>query len=445
MVRRVKALNRRKLSKRKKLFLLFLFFFLPALLILHQPIINLFRSTTAAAPVENLTFRTINATVEQGDTLFSIFVRHGLRIEELFAMKSAAAGIHPLRELRPGKAYSFVLDEQNSINSFTYGIDDDTVLKIEQVNNVFRAHKYDIPYERRIITIRGAIEDNLISAMGAGREDYLLALQAADILAWDIDFNTDLRKGDTFRIIVEGLYLEGEFKKYGRIFAVEFINNGQNYTAYLFEHEGKTDYYDAAGNSLRKAFLKAPLSFRRISSFYSKNRLHPVLRIYRPHHGIDYVAPAGTPVSATADGVVTFAGHKGDYGKLIIVSHSNGYRTYYGHLSRLAKGIHRGKKIKQGDLVGYVGATGLATGPHLHYEMRIGQSPVNPLRVKNIAGEPVPKAQKVEFKRMITALDNIFAAAIFYDARQEKSKKYCLHPQLFAEYQNLSIMEKSRN
>lgn len=424
-------MNRRKMPRRKKIFLLALFTVLIASFSLHQPIINLFKSE---APAEIATGKVISNAIEQGDTLFSLFVRHGLRTEELFAMKSAAASIHPLRELRPGKAYSFVLNEQNSINSFTYGIDDDTILKIERVNNIFQAQKYDIPYERRILTVRGSIEDNLISAVGAAREDYLLALQVADILAWDIDFNADLRKGDTFRIIAEGLYLGKEFKKYGEILAVEFINNNQSYTAYLFERYGKANYYDAAGNSLRKAFLKAPLSFRRISSFYSKSRLHPVLRIYRPHHGIDYSAPAGTPVSATAGGTVSFAGYKGDYGNLVIVSHHNSYQTYYGHLSRFAKGIRKGKKVNQGDLVGYVGATGLATGPHLHYEMRMGKTPVNPFRVKNVSGEPVPKEQRAEFKRTAIALDKIFAAAIFYDVRQAESKKFCLNPEMLAGY-----------
>ncbi len=426
-------MNRRKMSRRKKLFLLALFVVLIASLSLHQPIINLFKSKSPA-PEQISSAKVISNAIEQGDTLFLIFARHGLRTEDLFAMKSAAASIHPLRELRPGKAYSFVLDKHNSISSFTYGIDDDTILKIERVNNAFQAHKFDIPYERRIITIRGVIEENLISAVGAAREDYLLALQVADILAWDIDFNADLRRGDTFRIIAEGLYIDGEFKKYGKILAVEFINNSQNYTAYLFEQGGKAGYFDALGNSLRKAFLKAPLSFRRISSFYSKNRLHPVLRIYRPHHGIDYVAPTGTPVSATADGTVTSAGYKGNYGKLVIILHRNGYQTYYGHLSRLAKGIRMGKKVRQGDLVGYVGATGLATGPHLHYEMRMGRAPINPLRVKNVAGEPVPKAKKAEFKRMAIALDKIFTAAVFYDVREPDGKKYCLNPEIFADY-----------
>jgi murein DD-endopeptidase MepM/ murein hydrolase activator NlpD len=432
------------MPKKKKIFLLVIFVVLIASFSLHQPLINLFKDKTP--PAEQIpSFKSISSTIEYGDTLFSIFTENGLRTEDLFAMKSAAASIHPLKALRPGKSYSIVLDEQNCINSFTYGIDDATILKIERVENEFQAHKYNIPYETRILTISGTIEDNLISAVGTERENYLLALQVADILAWDIDFNTDLRTGDTFRIVTEGLYLNGDFKKYGKILAVEFINNNQVYRAFLFEHGDKTDYYDSQGNSLRKAFLKAPLSFRRISSHFSKRRFHPVLKIYRPHHGIDYTAPTGTPVSTVGDGKITFAGRKGAYGNLIIITHNNGYQTYYGHLSRFAKGIHRGKRVKQGDLVGYVGATGLATGPHLHYEMRQGKAPINPFRVKNVAGEPVPKKQRAEFKKQSLTLDKIFVAAIFYDARQEESKKYCLNPELFAEYRNSSNVDKPQS
>ena len=410
-----------------------LFIVLIASFSLHQPLINLFRDKTP--PVSEISpLKSINNNIEQGETLFAIFIKHGLRIEELFAMKNAAASIHPLRELRPGKPYSITVDEQNFINSFTYGIDNNTILKIERVENVFQAHKYNIPYETRILTIGGSIEDNLISAIGLEREDYLLALQVSDIFAWDIDFNTDLRAGDTFKIIVEGLYLNGEFKRYDKILSAEFINNNQRYTAYRFEYDGKNDYYDDAGKSLRKAFLKAPLSFRRISSSYSRSRFHPILKIYRPHHGIDYVAARGAPVSATADGTIKFAGYKGDYGKLVIVAHRSGYRTYYGHLSRIRQGIRRGRQIKQGDLLGYVGATGLATGPHLHYEMRQGNSPINPRRVKHVAGKPIPSAQRYEFKRLTGALDKIFAVTIFYNAELTESKKYCLNPALIADY-----------
>lgn len=426
---------------RKKILWALLFIVLLGSFSFHQSLISLFREKTPDVPATP-PLKSITNNIEQGETLFSIFMKHGLRIEELFAMKNAAASIHPLRELQPGKAYSITVDEQNFINSFTYRIDDDTILKIERVENDFQAHKYNIPYETRILTISGTIEDNLISAVGLEREDYLLALQVSDILAWDIDFNTDLRVGDTFRIITEGLYLNGEFKKYGKILSVEFVNNKQTYAAYLFEYEEKADYYDAAGKSLRKAFLKAPLSFRRISSSYSRSRFHPILRIYRPHHGVDYVAARGTPVSATADGTIRFAGYKGDYGKLVIVAHRNGYRTYYGHLSRIRQGIRKGRQVKQGDLIGYVGATGLATGPHLHYEMRQGNTPINPRRVKHVAGKPIPSAQMYEFKKMAGTLDKIFAATIFYDAKLTESKKYCLNPALIADYNSIMKTEQ---
>jgi len=353
-------------------------------------------------------------------------------MEELFEMKSATASIHPLREIRTGKPYSFFLNEQNYINSFTYRIDDDTILKIERVDGCFRAHKYNIPYETNILTIGGTIQNTLVSAFGNEREDYLLALQAADILAWDIDFNTDIRTGDTFRIIVEGLYSDGVFKKYGRILSIEFVNNNQTYNAYLFEHNGKTDYYNAEGQSLRKAFLKAPLSFRRISSCFNKSRLHPILKIRRPHHGIDYAAATGTPVSAVADGKVFFAGYKGDYGKLIILKHHNSYSTYYGHLSRIKSGIRKGKKVQQGDLIGYVGATGLATGPHLYYEMRKSKTPINPLWVKNVAGEPLPPAQMADFKRLTASMNKIFTVAIFYDTNDIERKNHYLQPTLLS-------------
>ena len=408
-------------------FLIFLIFSFS----LYQPLINIFRDEPAPVP-EYTSLKSINNTIEEGETLSSIFTKHGLRMEELFEMKSATASIHPLREIRTGKPYSFFLNEQNYINSFTYRIDDDTILKIERVDGCFRAHKYNIPYETNILTIGGTIQNTLVSAFGNEREDYLLALQAADILAWDIDFNTDIRTGDTFRIIVEGLYSDGVFKKYGRILSIEFVNNNQTYNAYLFEHNGKTDYYNAEGQSLRKAFLKAPLSFRRISSCFNKSRLHPILKIRRPHHGIDYAAATGTPVSAVADGKVFFAGYKGDYGKLIILKHHNSYSTYYGHLSRIKSGIRKGKKVQQGDLIGYVGATGLATGPHLHYEMRKSKTPINPLWVKNVAGEPLPPAQMADFKRLTASMNKIFTVAIFYDTNDIERKNHYLQPTLLS-------------
>jgi len=426
--------------KRNKLifltfFVCFIFFFS-----LYQPLLNVFIDRSDPAP-EVAPLKSIQSTIENGETLSSIFLKYGLRTEQLLEIKNAAANIHPLRIIRPGNSYTFILDEQNHINYFAYGIDDDTQLIIEWVDGGFKASKYNIPYQSRILTIGGSVQDNLISAFGTDKEDYLLALQAADILAWDIDFNTDLRKDDQFKIIVEGLYWNGEFRKYGRILSMEFVNNNQTHNAYLFEYDGRRDYYNAQGLSLRKAFLKAPLSFRRISSQFSRSRLHPILKVRRPHHGIDYVAASGTPVSTVADGIVTFAGYRGGYGKLIMISHRNGYKTYYGHLSRLGSGIRKGKKVQQGDLVGYVGATGLATGPHLHYEMRRGGAPVNPLRVKNVAGQPVPAGQMTEFKQLARAMNKIYDVAVFYDTKNVARKDHYLQPALLSA---LSFPEQSR-
>jgi len=416
---------------KKNFFVLVFIIFLIFSFSLYQPLINIFRDEQVSVP-ESISLKSINNKIEQGETLSSIFTKYGLRMEDLFEMKSATASIHPLREIQQGKHYSFFLNEQNYINSFTYRIDDDTILKIERVDGCFQAYKYKIPYETRILTIGGTIQNTLISTFGNEREDYLLALQAADILEWDIDFNTDIQTGDTFRIIVEGMYTDGKFKKYGRILSIEFVNNNQTYNAYLFEQDGRTDYYNAEGQSLRKAFLKAPLSFRRISSCFSKSRPHPILKIRRPHHGIDYAAATGTPVSTVADGTVTFAGYRGGYGKLIIISHRNGYQTHYGHLSRFAGGMRKGKRVQQGDLIGYVGATGLATGPHLHFEMREGGRAINPLSVKNVAGRPVSSSQMADFKRLTASMNKIFTVAFFYDTNDIERKNHYLQPTLLS-------------
>ena len=371
--------------------------------------------------------KSINNVIVEGDTLSAVFNKYGLSIDELFAISQAAASVHKLKELHPGRPYNIIVDEKNSINSFSYGIDDNNILKIERVDGVFRAGKSSVPYESRILTIGGQIDDNLISAIGKQTEDQILALQVSDILAWDIDFTCDLRTGDTFKIVVEGLYLDGKFKKYGKILSTEFINNKQKYQAYLFEHDGNTGYYDASGKSLRRAFLKAPLSFRRISSSFTRKRFHPVLKIYRPHRGVDYAAATGSPVSATADGTVVSAGYHGDYGRLVAIKHRNGYQTYYGHLSRIKNDLRQGRQVHQGDVVGYVGSTGLSKGPHLHYEIRQGGTHVNPLRFKVDAGKAISLTQMSEFKKITAIMDNTFASSKFHNNKNEQSKNTAMN------------------
>jgi len=352
----------------------------------------------------------ITDNVKRGDTLFDIFKKYNLDLGELFKLKEACANIHRLRNLYPGRPYKIVIDSNNQLSSFTYWINDDSILNITRTDSGFNAEKIPVDYEKRVLHIGGLIKDNLIYSMGKGEQDVLLALRLSDVFAWDIDFTTDLRKDDTFKIVVEGFYLDGEFKKYGNVLSAEFLNNSEIYQAYRFEYNGDADYYDSNGKSLRRAFLKAPLNFSRISSGYTQNRFHPILKIYRPHLGVDYAAPAGTPVSAIGDGSVTFAGYKGQDGNQVIIKHPNGYTTYYGHLSRFGKGTKKGVKVKQGQIIGYVGATGLATGPHLDYRIKVNNRFVNPLTLKLPRGKPIPGKLMAEFEIFRDVMDNRLAS-----------------------------------
>ncbi len=355
-------------------------------------------------------YREIADNIKKGETLFDIFKRYELDLGDLFQLREASADIHRLRDLYPGQPYKIVIDSNNQVNSFTYWIDDDNILTIIRNESGFNAEKIPVDYKRRFLHIGGIIKDNLISSMGEGQENELLALRLSDIFAWDIDFTTDLRKDDIFKIVVEGFYLQGEFKKYGEILSAEFINNGETYRAYRFELDGNADYYDADGKSLRRAFLKAPLNFRRISSGFTKKRFHPILKIYRPHLGVDYAASSGTPVSTVGDGTVLFAGYKGANGKLVIIRHPNGYRTSYGHLSKIKKGIRRGVKVHQGQIIGYVGTTGLSTGPHLDYRIKIGNRFINPFTLKLPRGNTIPKNVIVTFKKFKNTMDSQLAS-----------------------------------
>lgn len=388
---------------KKRGLLLFLFLGITFVVLRSNLIVPSERETETSAA--QAAVKEIQGTVEKGETLSAIFEKYGLNMQELFMMREASANVHRLRNLRPEREYTFVLDKDNQINAFTYWLDDDVYLSITREEESFLAKKNPVEYERRTEHFGGAIRENLVESLGQDGHNLLLALQLSDIFAWDIDFTTDLRRGDTYKIVVEGLYRDGIFRKFGNILSAEFNNDGKLHRAFRFGSDGKEDYYDEDGTSLKKAFLKAPLNFRRISSGFSKGRYHPVLKIYRPHHGLDYAAPAGTPVSALGDGVVHFSGYRGQYGNLVVVRHANGWKTYYGHLRKIAKGVRRGAKVDQGQTIGYVGSTGLATGPHLHYELRVNNRPVNPKSVTMPAGRPIDKSHMPEFRQYCSQME----------------------------------------
>ena len=354
-------------------------------------------------------FRAIRGKVLKGETLLAIFDKHGLDIKDLFEMRKVAAKVHPLRTVHPGQSYTVTVDGQNRVNSFIYGIDQNFFLKIWKIATGFQAEKTAIHYEKKLLTLSGTIEDNLISSIGDDHEHLLLALQLSDIFAWNIDFAADLQKSDSYRIIVEGFFRYGEFRKFGNIVAADFTNNGELFRAYRFEHDGKSDYYDQEGKSLRKAFLKAPLNFRRISSHFSKGRRHPILKIRRPHNGLDYAAASGTPVSTVGDGTVIHAGWEGSYGNMVIIRHPNGWKTCYGHLSKISKGVKKGRTVEQGQIIGNVGSTGLSTGPHLHYEVRVSDKCINPLEIKVVEGLSISHKELAAFKAFRDRMDSYFS------------------------------------
>ena len=273
------------------------------------------------------------------------------------------------------------------MRAFTYGIDELRTLRVVRDGDDLRADVLARRYETRVATVGGTIDSSLFGAIEAAGEEDQLALDLADIYAWDVDFNTEIQRGDSFRVAVEKLSLDGAFVRYGRILAAEFVRGDRVLRAFRHEGASGAGYYDAEGRPLRKAFLRSPLRFTRISSRFSRSRLHPVLHVRRAHLGVDYAAPSGTPVSAAADGVVSAAGWMGGYGRTVKIRHANGYETLYGHLSRIF--VRPGQRVAQGTRIGAVGAT----RPRHRPPPRLPDEPQRPVRGPAAARVPARRAR----------------------------------------------------
>ncbi|MGD8927236.1 MAG: peptidoglycan DD-metalloendopeptidase family protein, partial [Thioalkalispiraceae bacterium] len=319
------------------------------------------------------------ATVKKGDSLSAIFKRNGLDSADLYAIMQLGKETRRLRNVQPGQSFRFSIDEDGNLETLLYEVNKLETLAVQRDGDNFVASYHHKDVEKRINHASAMVTSSLFEAGRVAGLSDSLTMELANIFGWDIDFALDIRQGDHFTVIYEEDYLNGEKIGNGPILAAEFVNQGKSYKAIRYtDASNRSDYYSPTGLSMRKAFLRTPVDFRRISSRFGK-RHHPILNRMRMHTGVDYAAPRGTPIRASGDGKIIHKGRKGGYGRTIIIQHGGRYSTLYAHMSSYRRGIHVGKRVKQGQIIGYVGSSGRATGPHLHYEFRVNGIHRNPL------------------------------------------------------------------
>lgn len=355
----------------------------------------------------------ITGHIAQGSTLASILEERGVDRATIDLINKGMRPLFDFRYARPGDFFALIRDEFDDLLSFEYQRGRSNVFRLAvNADGEFDVTERELPLERRVVHLGGVIQRSLFDSVRELGEQPQLVHDYADIFIWDFDFASQTRPGDEFRMVFEKFYDQGGFVRYGQILAAQYRGLNDDYTAIFYEDgDGYGDYYTPDGNSVRRTFLRAPVKYSRISSRYTKSRLHPILKIRRPHEGIDYAAPTGTPIWAVADGVVIFKGWSGGLGRLIKIRHNNGYVSYYGHLSRYDSNIKVGSRVQQKQVVGYVGATGLATGPHLDYRLKTGGRFVDPQKIKFPHGDPVPVRERDRFgvirDELLAELDDV--------------------------------------
>ena len=359
----------------------------------------------AAAPAAAVFVHT--ERIQRGDTIASLMARLGIQDADAITFLRTSREAAPInRQMVPGKAIRAQTGANGEFLSLAFPLNGaDKELVVEKQARGFSVSEKALKLDTHIVMKSGEIRSSLFGATDAAGLPDAAATQMADIFGGDIDFHKDLRKGDRFSVVYEMVYSRGEPTRAGRILAAEFINAGHTYKAlYYQDKDGKGSYYTPDGKPLKKAFLRSPLEFSRVTSGFTTARFHPILQTWRAHKGVDYGAPQGTGVKATADGTVELAGKQSGYGNIIVLRHQGNFSTAYGHLRGFAPGIRNGAWVHQGDTIGYVGMTGYATGPHLHYEFRVANVQVNPLSVALPTAFPLAKEQVAAFKTRTTDL-----------------------------------------
>ncbi|HUU38642.1 MAG TPA: peptidoglycan DD-metalloendopeptidase family protein [Candidatus Desulfaltia sp.] len=361
--------------------------------------------------------------VRPGDTIGKILSRYGFSPADIQALYDQIKPVFDLRRIRAGRFLRLYADPSGAVVRLEYDVDDINYLSVEKREDLFRAALEARPVETEIGMVWGTIEDSPIQAFDRHGEEDSLALAFADLFGWDVDFYIDIRQGDTFKVIFEKRYLQGRFIGYGQILAAELLNQGKIHQAFYFASPPDTHkpgYYDAQGQSLEKEFRKSPIKWARITSRFSRSRLHPIHKVYRAHYGVDYAAQVGTPVQATADGVVSFAGWNGASGRMVRIRHKNAYETMYLHLRSFGPGIRSGARVKSGGIVGYVGSSGDSTGPHLDYRIKRNGSYLNPLSAKFDPVEPLKEellgdfGKEIEKYRLLLAEPLVLVGSSFF-------------------------------
>lgn len=358
-------------------------------------------------------------SIQRGDTIAALLSRLEVNSRDATNFLRDARGVKAMHQLVPGKIIHAQTTAAGELLLLRYFPGGSEQLVMEKIDGGFSVSEQAPKLETHIQMKSGVINSSLFAAIDNAGVPESVAIQIVDILASDVDFHRDLRKGDRFTVAYDSLFGNGEPARAGRVLSVEFVNQGTPHRAVYFQAEnGESGYYTPDGKNLRKAFLRSPLEFSRITSGFSSARFHPVLKTWRAHSGIDYAAPTGTRVKAAADGTVAFAGWQGGYGNVVFLQHQGGYSTVYGHLSTFAKGLRRGQRVRQGDIIGHVGATGMATGPHLHYEFRFNGVQRDPLRVAMPAANPVAAKHMAAFyeytKPLMARLDMLRGANLAF-------------------------------
>ncbi|RTE64619.1 peptidase M23 [Amphritea opalescens] len=355
-------------------------------------------------------------TVRNGDTLTSIFKRAGLSSRDAFLVSDAVKETDALKRIYPGQTLSFVINDHqlSKLKHIRNQLESSLIISTDQGYRVKELKKQPDITPR---FVEGTIENSLfLDASQAGLSDRMI-MELAAIFGWDIDFVLDLRQGDHFNLVYEEKFLDGKKIGEGNILSAQFVNQGETYTAIRYtDSEGKSSFYTPQGDSMRKAFLRSPVDFARISSSFKTRRKHPVLGLTRAHKGTDYAARTGTPIKAAGDGKIIWRGKKGGYGNCVIVQHGGNITTLYGHMNNYRKGQKNGTRVRQGDVIGYVGQTGLASGPHLHYEFRVNGVHKNPQTVKLPHAAPIDKAERAPFfavaEKALTQLESYKATQL---------------------------------